>query len=201
MHWGAGTHSPGKHPGYATVDVHTELKGPLLRVGPRRRAVAVRQERDSMWAFRTLQRLAPTLPTLQRLAPIGSTLTSFVRHLPTMKRRFRGLYGGKHIQFGNQISFSHRKTRRTWKPNVQYKRFWSETYQRFLRFRVTTSVIKQVNRLKNGIDEYIKTTPNSELLYPKAIKMKRNMRWHDKQRARNEALAAMEEASSAAAAS
>ena len=154
-----------------------------------------------MWAIRTLQRLAPTLPTLQRLAPVGNALTSFVRHLPTMKRRFRGLYGGKHIQFGNQISFSHRKTRRTWKPNVQYKRFWSETYQRFLRFRVTTSVIKQVNRLKDGIDEYIKTTPNSELLYPKAIKMKRNMRWHDKQRARNEALAAMEEASSAAAAS
>ena len=27
----------------------------------------------------------------------------------TMKRRFKGLYGGKHIGFGNTISFSHRK--------------------------------------------------------------------------------------------
>ncbi len=147
-----------------------------------------------MWPFR--------VSTLQRLAPIGNALTSFVRHHGgTMKRRFRGLYGGKHIQFGNQISFSHRKTRRTWKPNVQNKRFWSETYQRFLHFRVTTSVIKQVNRLKDGIDEYLRKTPNHDLLYPKAIKIKRNLRWHDKQRARNEAIAAMEQASSGTAAS
>ena len=130
-----------------------------------------------------------------RLAPFGTAITSWVRHHKnTMKRRFRGLYGGKHIQFGNQISFSHRKTRRTWKPNVQNKRFWSETYQRFLHFRVTTSVIKQVKRLKDGIDEYLRTTPNNELLYPKAIKIKRNMRWHDKQSARQEAMAAMDEA-------
>jgi len=133
-------------------------------------------------------------PVMQRLEPVGSALTSWVRHHGgTMKRRFRGLYGGKHIQFGNQISFSHRKTRRTWKPNKQNKRFWSETYQRFLQFRVTASVIKEVGRLKQGIDEYLRKTPNSELLYPKAIKIKRNMRWHDKQRARNAALAALEE--------
>ena len=45
-------------------------------------------------------------------ASLLTPLTTWVRHLPTMKRRFRGLYGGKHIQFGNQISFSHRKSRR-----------------------------------------------------------------------------------------
>ena len=46
-----------------------------------------------------------------------SVLTAWVRGVrhhahnahATMKRRFRGLYGGKHIQFGNSISFSHRK--------------------------------------------------------------------------------------------
>eukprot|EP00322_Chrysochromulina_rotalis_P003401 CAMPEP_0115848366 /NCGR_PEP_ID=MMETSP0287-20121206/10885_1 /TAXON_ID=412157 /ORGANISM="Chrysochromulina rotalis, Strain UIO044" /LENGTH=115 /DNA_ID=CAMNT_0003302277 /DNA_START=107 /DNA_END=454 /DNA_ORIENTATION=- len=114
-----------------------------------------------------------------------------------MKRRFRGLYGGKHIQFGNQISFSHKKSRRTWKPNVQSKRFWSETYQRFLQFRVTTSVIREVNRLKDGIDGYLRSTPNEQLLYPKAIKIKRNMRWLEKTRARDAAVAAAEEVSAA----
>lgn len=136
-----------------------------------------------------------------RLAP----LTSWVRHASvgagrTMKRRFRGLFGGKHIQFGNTISFSHRKSRRNWKPNSQEKRFWSETYQRFLQFRCTTSVIKQVKRLAGGIDEYLRTTPNNELLYQKAIQIKRNMRRDDRYRERAAAIAALEGGESAAAA-
>ena len=75
---------------------------------------------------------------------------------------------------------------------MQNKRFWSETYQRFLQFRMTTSVIKEVKRLKNGIDGYLRKTPNDVLLYPKAIKIKRNMIYHDKQKLRTEALAALE---------
>ena len=31
----------------------------------------------------------------------------------TMKRRYRGLYDGKHIKFGNTISFSHKKCARS----------------------------------------------------------------------------------------
>ena len=138
-------------------------------------------------------------PVMQRLEPVGSALTSWVRHHGgTMKRRFRGLYGGKHIQFGNQISFSHRKTRRTWKPNKQNKRFWSESYQRFLEFRVTTSVIKEVKRLKNGIDDYLRYTPSEILLYPKAVQMKRNLKKKDRIAERNAALAALELQSSGA---
>jgi len=92
-----------------------------------------------------------------------------------MGRAYRGLYGLKHIQFGNNVSHAHNKTRRSWKPNVQYKAFWSEVNQRFLRFRMTTSVIKQVKKLKNGIDEYLINTPNEVLLYDKAINIKKNM--------------------------
>ena len=36
-----------------------------------------------------------------------------------MNRADRGLYGGKEILFGNNVSHSMRHTRRTWKPNVQ----------------------------------------------------------------------------------
>ena len=75
---------------------------------------------------------------------------------------------------------------------MQNKRFWSETYQRFLQFRVTTSVIKEVNRLKRGIDEYLERTPNDKLLYSKAIKIKRNMRWLQRSEARNAAIAELE---------
>ena len=38
-----------------------------------------------------------------------------------MHRANRGLYAGKEIQFGNNVSHSERKTRRTWKPNVQVR--------------------------------------------------------------------------------
>lgn len=41
---------------------------------------------------------------------VGGALASWWRgHKNTMKRRFRGLYDGKHIKFGNTVSFSHRK--------------------------------------------------------------------------------------------
>ena len=55
------------------------------------------------------------------------------------------------------------------------KRFWSQTYQRFLSFRVATSVIKKVKKLSGGIDHYLLTTPNDILLYKKAIQIKKNI--------------------------
>jgi len=55
------------------------------------------------------------------------------------------------------------------------KRFWSQTYQRMLSFRVATSVIKKVRKLSGGIDQYLLTTPNDLLLYKKAIAIKKNI--------------------------
>ena len=63
-----------------------------------------------------------------------------------------------------------RRSRRSWKPNIVNKRFWSETYQRFLSFRVHTDVIKKVKKLAHGIDEYLMRTPNDPLLYRNALK-------------------------------
>ena len=62
--------------------------------------------------------LAPSPPVASSAAAPRifsfSGLTQFTRNMAnkgyvTMKRRFKGLYGGKHIKFGNTISFSHRK--------------------------------------------------------------------------------------------
>tara|TARA_B110001452_G_C15048015_1_gene365969 strand:- start:164 stop:427 length:264 start_codon:yes stop_codon:yes gene_type:complete len=58
---------------------------------------------------------------------------------------------------------------------VQHKKFWSETYQRLLSFRVTTSTIKKVKQLAGGIDDYLMSAPSDLLLYDKAIKIKKNM--------------------------
>ena len=55
------------------------------------------------------------------------------------------------------------------------KRFWSQTYERFLSFRVATSVIKKVKKLSGGIDHYLLTTPNDVLLFKKAIQIKKNI--------------------------
>ena len=86
--------------------------------------------------------------------------------------------------------FAARRSRRSWKPNVQNKRFFSEFLQRYLSFRMTTSVIKKVKSLAGGIDQYLLCTKNEELLYPKAIQIKRNLRRMVRQRKRDEALAA-----------
>ena len=55
------------------------------------------------------------------------------------------------------------------------KRFWSETYREFLQFRMTTSAIKKVKACAGGIDQYLLTTSNDVLLYPKAIALKEHI--------------------------
>jgi hypothetical protein len=61
--------------------------------------------------------------------------------------------------------------------------------QRFLDFRVHTSVIKKVRTLKGGIDEYLLTTYNRELLYNKAVKIKNNLRYTLRRQEREVAMA------------
>ena len=57
---------------------------------------------------------APAPSSPPAASSISTALTTFARGMAnkgyvTMKRRFKGLYGGKHIGFGNTVSFSHRK--------------------------------------------------------------------------------------------
>ena len=87
-------------------------------------------------------------------------LAGFERANP--KRAQRALWGGRNINYGNSVSFSNSKyghcfgvslasfladsnllllrTRRTWKPNVQTKRLYSEIFDASLKLRVTTHV-------------------------------------------------------------
>ena len=76
------------------------------------------------------------------------------RGMAYMKRRQRGLYGPKEVRFGNNVSHSVRRTRRMWKPNVQVKRIYSETLDEMIRLRVTTHVLRCIDKL-GGLDNYI----------------------------------------------
>src|SRR3989442_630844 len=61
----------------------------------------------------------PALPPPKQPKPKREKETVPWKTQATYKQSLKGLYGGKHIQFGNKISDFGNKSRRTWKPNVQ----------------------------------------------------------------------------------
>ncbi|KAL3819035.1 hypothetical protein ACJIZ3_004940 [Penstemon smallii] len=76
-----------------------------------------------------------------------------------MGRAHRGIYAGRHIQFGNRVSEDGgNKTRRFWKPNVQEKRLFSYIMDRHIRVKVTTHALRCIDKA-GGIDEYLLKTP------------------------------------------
>ncbi|GAB6069371.1 MULTISPECIES: 50S ribosomal protein L28 [unclassified Thiomicrorhabdus] len=60
---------------------------------------------------------------------------------------------GKRPVVGNNVSHSHRKTRRRFLPNLHTHRFWSEAESRFVKLRVTAAGMRIID--KNGIDAVI----------------------------------------------
>jgi len=100
-------------------------------------------------------------------------LSFFVRG-GTMKRAQRGLYGGKHILFGNTISHSEKRNRRSWKPNVQSIRVYSEILETDIRFKMTTFVLRQIDKM-GGIDRYLLYSPDSSIDSELGVKVKQKL--------------------------
>ncbi|MBR45319.1 MAG: 50S ribosomal protein L28 [Rhodospirillaceae bacterium] len=69
---------------------------------------------------------------------------------------------GKGVQTGNNVSHAHNKTRRRFLPNLQSKSLLSDTLGETIRFRVTTSAIRTVER-QGGLDAYLLNAPDSVL--------------------------------------
>eukprot|EP00126_Sphaerothecum_destruens_P013493 Sdes_comp23094_c0_seq1m21416 len=69
-------------------------------------------------------------------------------------RSLRGLFDGKNIGSGNQVSFSERKSRRKWLPNVQPKIYFSNLFNESLKIKVTASAIRSIDKA-GGIDYYL----------------------------------------------
>ena len=57
---------------------------------------------------------------------------------------------GKGPMMGNNVSHANNKTKRRFLPNLQSRRFWIESENRFIRLRVSTAAIRLID--KNGID-------------------------------------------------
>jgi large subunit ribosomal protein L28 len=54
---------------------------------------------------------------------------------------------------GNKVSHANNKTKRRFLPNLQYRRFWVESENRFVRLRVSNAGLRLID--KKGIDEVL----------------------------------------------
>ncbi|MGC9386315.1 MAG: 50S ribosomal protein L28 [Hydrogenovibrio sp.] len=60
---------------------------------------------------------------------------------------------GKKPVVGNNVSHSHRKTRRRFLPNLQTHRFWVENENRFVKLRLSTAGMRIID--KNGVESVL----------------------------------------------
>jgi len=57
---------------------------------------------------------------------------------------------GKAPMVGNNVSHANNKTKRRFLPNLQSRRFWVESENRWVRLRVSANAIRTIDKL--GID-------------------------------------------------
>ena len=57
---------------------------------------------------------------------------------------------GKAPMVGHQVSHANNKTKRRFMPNLQYRRLWVESENRWVRLRLTNAGLRTVDKL--GID-------------------------------------------------
>jgi large subunit ribosomal protein L28 len=60
---------------------------------------------------------------------------------------------GKRPQSGNNVSHANNRTRRRFLPNLQNKRFWLESENRWVRLRISHNGMRIVD--KHGIDKVV----------------------------------------------
>jgi large subunit ribosomal protein L28 len=54
---------------------------------------------------------------------------------------------------GNNVSHANNKTKRRFLPNLQYRRFWIESENRFVRLRVSNAALRLIDKL--GIEQVL----------------------------------------------
>ena len=60
---------------------------------------------------------------------------------------------GKRPMVGNNVSHANNKTKRRWLPNLQYRRFWVESENRWVRLRITNAALRLIDKV--GIDKIV----------------------------------------------
>jgi large subunit ribosomal protein L28 len=54
---------------------------------------------------------------------------------------------------GNNVSHANNKTKRRFLPNLQYRRFWVESENRFVRLRVSNAALRLIDKV--GIEQVL----------------------------------------------
>ena len=57
---------------------------------------------------------------------------------------------GKKPMVGNNVSHANNRTKRRFLPNLQYRRFWVESENRWVRMLLSNAALRTID--KNGID-------------------------------------------------
>lgn len=147
-----------------TTSFHTCLRAARAATLPSNLGISISSSSRS--STRALSTTAPTLYKQRRVPgsdlPIPSARAPLpeIPEYPYGPRQFYkqsniGLYGSARIRFGNNVSEENEiKTRRKWRPNVHQKRLWSESLGVFVCTRVTTRVLRTIDKV-GGLDEYL----------------------------------------------
>lgn len=61
---------------------------------------------------------------------------------------------GKRVRVGNNVSHANNKTKRTFSPNLQKKRFYIPEEDRWVSLKVSTSIVRTIS--KKGISAVLK---------------------------------------------
>jgi large subunit ribosomal protein L28 len=68
----------------------------------------------------------------------------------------------KGVLSGNHVSHANNKTRRTFRPNLQYRRLLSDALGQMIRIRLTTHAIRTVEH-NGGLDAFLIGTADAKL--------------------------------------
>ena len=60
---------------------------------------------------------------------------------------------GKKPMVSNNVSHDNNKTKRRFLPNLQYRRFWVESENRWVRLRISTAALRLIDKV--GIDQVL----------------------------------------------
>jgi large subunit ribosomal protein L28 len=60
---------------------------------------------------------------------------------------------GKRPMVGNHVSHANNKTKRRFLPNLQYRRFWVESENRWVRLRVSNAALRLIDKV--GVDQVV----------------------------------------------
>jgi large subunit ribosomal protein L28 len=81
---------------------------------------------------------------------------------------------GTKVQYGHNVSHSHRVTHRRFEPNLQKVRLQSEALGVQIPLNVSTRALRTVQK-KGGLDGFLLSTDDAKLL-PEALRLKNKIR-------------------------